>query len=91
MLLVDKYSGSLFYPREFSLNLLTDELNVTLDQFMSYQELSGESTESPRVPDNNTSEYRSSGENEIRVYQGGVGVPMRIKDLSPSELNLIVS
>lgn len=86
MLLVDKYSGSLFYPREFSLNLLTDELNVTLDQFMSYQELSGESTESPRVPDNNTSEYRSSGENEIRVYQGGVGVPMRIKDLSPSEL-----
>ena len=86
MLLVDKYSGSLFYPREFSLNLLTDEQNVTLDQFMPYHELSGESTESPRVPGNNTSEYRSSGENEIRVYQGGVGIPMRIKDLSPSEL-----
>ncbi len=86
MLLVDKYSDSLFQTREFSLNLLTDEMNVTLEQFMSYQELSGTATESPRVPGNNTSEYRSSGENEIRVYQSGVGVPMRIRDLSPVEL-----
>ena len=86
MLLVDKYSGSLFHPREFSLNLLTDELNVTLDQFMPYQELSGTTTESPRIPGNNTSEYRSSGENETRVYQSGAGVPMRIRDLSPVEL-----
>ena len=61
MLLVDKYSDSLFQTREFSLNLLTDEMNVTLEQFMPYQELSGTATESPRVPGNNTSEYRSSG------------------------------
>ncbi len=88
MLLVDKYSGSLFYPREFSLNLLTDELNVTLDQFMSYQELSGETIESARVTGGNTSEYRSSGENETRVYQSGAGVPMRIRDLSPVELEV---
>lgn len=86
MLLVDKYSDSLFQTREFSLNLLTDEMNVTLEQFMPYQELSGTATESPRVPGNNTSEYRSSGENETRVYQSGVGVPMRIRDLSPVEL-----
>lgn len=32
------------------------------------------------------SEYRSSGENETRVYQNGSGVPMRIRDLSPVEL-----
>lgn len=68
------------------MNLLTDELNVTLDQFMPYQELSGTTTESPRIPGNNTSEYRSSGENETRVYQSGAGVPMRIRDLSPVEL-----
>ena len=86
MLLVDKYSDSLFQTREFSLNLLTDEMNVTLEQFMPYQELSGTATESPRVPGNNTSEYRSSGENETRVYQSGVGVPMRVRDLSPVEL-----
>ena len=53
---------------------------------MPYQELSGTATESPRVPGNNTSEYRSSGENETRVYQGGVGVPMRIRDLPLVEL-----
>ena len=86
MLLVDKYSDSLFQTREFSLNLLTDEMNVTLEQFMPYQELSGTATESPRVPGNNTSEYRSSGENETRVYQSGVGVPTRVRDLSPVEL-----
>lgn len=86
MLLVDKYSGSLFYPREFSLNLLTDELNITLDQFMSYQELSGTTSESSRVTGGNTSEYRSSGESETRVYQSGAGVPMRIRDLSLVEL-----
>ena len=86
MLLVDKYSGSLFHPREFSLNLLTDELNVTLDQFMPYQELSGTTTESPRIPVITLSEYHSSGENETRVYQSGAGVPMRIRDLSPVEL-----
>ena len=38
MLLVDKYSDSLFQTREFSLNLLTDEMNVTLEQSMPFQE-----------------------------------------------------
>ena len=78
MLLVDKYSDSLFYIKESSLNLLTDEMDVTLEQFMPYIELSGETTESERTTNNSASEYRSSGENEVRVYQSGSGVPMRI-------------
>lgn len=86
MLLVDKYSDLLFYIKESSLNLLADELEVTLEQFMPYIELSGETTESERTTNNSASEYRSSGENEVRVYQSGSGVPMRIKDLSQTEL-----
>ena len=86
VLVVDKYSGELFYPVECSLNLLDNEMNCTLKQFMPYVELSGDTTESPRVTNNSASEYRSSGDNEVRVYQSGSGVPMRIKDLSPTEL-----
>ena len=86
MLLVDKYSDTLFYVKEASFNLLLDEMNVTLEQFMPYVELSGETTESIRTTNDSASEYRSSGENETRVYQNGVGVPMRIRDLSPVEL-----
>ena len=86
MLLSDKYSDTLFHVTSAALNLLADEMDVTLEQFMSYRELSGETIESARVTGGNTSEYRSSGENETRVYQSGAGVPMRIRDLSPSEL-----
>ena len=86
MLLSDKYSDTLFHVTSAALNLLADEMDVTLEQFMPYRELSGETIESARVTGGNTSEYRSSGENETRVYQSGAGVPMRIRDLSPSEL-----
>ncbi|WP_303181893.1 hypothetical protein [uncultured Butyricimonas sp.] len=85
MLARDKYSNLLFHVKEASLNLLTDEMDCTLEQFMPYSELSGETSESARAT-GNSSEYRSSGDNEVRVYQSGSGVPMRIKDLSPTEL-----
>lgn len=85
MLTRDKYSNLLFHVKEASLNLLTDEMDCTLEQFMPYSELSGETSESARAT-GNSSEYRSSGDNEVRVYQSGSGVPMRIKDLSPTEL-----
>ena len=88
MLLSDKYSDTLFHVTSAALNLLADEMDVTLEQFMPYRELSGETIESARVTGGNTSEYRSSGENETRVYQSGAGVPMRIRDLSPVELEV---
>lgn len=86
MLFSDKYSDTLFYIKQAALDLLADEMDITLEQFMPYVELSGETTESARVTDGSASEYRSSGENETRIYQNGSGVPMRIRDLSPVEL-----
>ena len=86
MLFSDKYSDTLFHVKSASLNLLADEMDVTLEQFMPYVELSGETAESARVTGGSSSEYRGSGENETRVYQSGAGIPMRIRDLSPVEL-----
>lgn len=77
----DKYSNLVMCPTEASLNLLTDESAVTLEQHMPYQELSGELEESERTTGGN-GEYRSSGENEKRVWQAGAGTPMRIRDLA---------
>ena len=86
MLFSDKYSDTLFHVKSASLNLLADEMDVTFEQFMPYVELSGETAESARVTGGSSSEYRGSGENETRVYQSGAGIPMRIRDLSPVEL-----
>lgn len=81
VLLQDKYSGYLLVLTEYQWRLYDDEMTVTMEQFAPYTEISGSLTESERVTGGGGSEYRSSGENETRVYQMGSGVPMRIVDL----------
>lgn len=80
MLVRDRWSGRGMAPVEASLDLVADEMIVTLEECMPFVELSGELDESERVT-GGSSEYRSSGDNEKRVYQAGAGVPTRITDL----------
>lgn len=80
MLVRDRWSGRVMAPVEASLDLVADEMSVTLEECMPFVELSGELDESERVT-GGSSEYRSSGDNEKRVYQAGAGVPTRITDL----------
>lgn len=80
MLVRDRWSGRVMAPVEASLDLVADEMSVTLEECMPFVELSGELDESERVT-GGSSEYRSSGDNEKRVYQSGAGVPTRITDL----------
>lgn len=81
-LLLDKYSGKKLYLKEYSHDLLEEEIDCTLCEFVQFNTgRGGEVTQSPRSSNKSKTETRASGEKEYRSYGGTNTSPKMIREL----------
>ena len=81
-LLLDKYSGKKLYLKEYSHDLLEEEIDCTLCEFVLFDAgCEGEITQSPRSSNKSKTQTRVSGEKEYRSYGGTSSSPKMIREL----------
>lgn len=81
-LLSDKYSGRKLYLKEYSYDLMEEEIDCTLCELLSFNAgIDGEITQSPRSSNKSKTETRASGETEYRSYGGTISTPKMIREL----------
>lgn len=81
-LLSDKYSGRKLYLKEYSYDLMEEEIDCTLCELLPFNAgIDGEITQSPRSSNKSKTETRASGETEYRSYGGTISTPKMIREL----------
>lgn len=81
-LLSDKYSGRKLYLKEYSYDLMEEEIDCTLCELLPFNAgIDGEITQSPRSSNKSKTETRASGEIEYRSYGGTISTPKMIREL----------
>ena len=81
-LLSDKYSGRKLYLKEYSYDLMEEEIDCTLCELLPFNAgIDGEITQSPRSSNKSKTETRASGETEHRSYGGTISTPKMIREL----------
>ena len=91
-LLSDKYSGRKLYLKEYSYDLMEEEIDCTLCELLPFNAgIDGEITQSPRSSNKSKTETRASGETEYRSYGGTISTPKMIRELvsMPDDLRLL--
>ena len=82
-LLSDKYSGRKLYLKEYSYDLMEEEIDCTLCELLPFNAgIDGEITQSPRSSNKSKTETRASGETEHRSYGGTISTPKMIRELA---------
>ncbi|MFR3329697.1 MAG: hypothetical protein ACLTSL_06010 [Odoribacter splanchnicus] len=82
-LLSDKYSGRKLYLKEYSYDLMEEEIDCTLCELLPFNAgIDGEITQSPRSSNKSKTETRASGETEYRSYGGTISTPKMIRELA---------
>ena len=81
-LLSDKYSGRKLYLKEYSYDLMEEEIDCTLCELLPFNAgIDGEITQSPRSSNKSKTETRASCETEYRSYGGTISTPKMIREL----------
>ena len=81
-LLSDKYSGRKLYLKEYSYDLMEEEIDCTLCELLPFNAgIDGEITQSPRSSNKSKTETRASGETEYRSYGGTISTTKMIREL----------
>ena len=81
-LLSDKYSGRKLYLKEYSYDLMEEQIDCRLCELLPFNAgIDGEITQSPRSSNKSKTETRASGETEYRSYGGTISTPKMIREL----------